>query len=238
MTNLRAQGFVINERWCTTMRCRTKATATPIKRITVMIAKLIAKVRLSAKARRPPLFLGIPNRSQNASSASIIFIHQCFRLNKINVTTAAIKAMTRACQKLLPRPCSLSSIGCRAKQGQGEFASVCAPPLPYPSPPRRRRGGNSGGRVTQGCTPSSFTLGYNQVIPTGFQFAGEGEGKKSRRRVNPGWHSCLICPGLVCETRFGVFKMAGDKKPGCGAEKVEGVVNIFDFGFGERKGVL
>jgi hypothetical protein len=27
------------------------------------------------------------------------------------------------------------------------------------------------GALTQGCTPSSFTLGYNHIIPTGFQFA-------------------------------------------------------------------
>jgi hypothetical protein len=54
-----------------------------------------------------------------------------------------------------------------------ELADVLwQPPLPYPSPPRRRRGGNSGGRLTQGGARSSLTLGYNQVIPTGFQFGG------------------------------------------------------------------
>jgi hypothetical protein len=36
--------------------------------------------------------------------------------------------------------------------------------------------------------------------------------------------SFLATAGLICETRFGVFKMAGDKNPGGGAEKVEGAV--------------
>ena len=35
--------------------------------------------------------------------------------------------------------------------------------------------------------------------------------------------SFLATAGLICETRFGVFKMAGDRKPDGGAEKGEGL---------------
>jgi len=55
------------------------------------------------------------------------------------------------------------------------------PPLPYPSPPRRRRGKNSGGRVTQGCARSSLTLGYSHVIPTEFQFGATESRRVSRK---------------------------------------------------------
>jgi len=61
------------------------------------------------------------------------------------------------------------------------------PLTPGPLPVGRGEGERTAGSVTQGGARSSLTLGYNHVIPTGFQFGG--------------------------------------------AEKVEGAVNIFDFGF-------
>jgi len=57
-----------------------------------------------------------------------------------------------------------------AEQGMPSWRTCCGSLLSLPSPPRRRRGRSSGGRVTQGGARSSLTLGYNHVIPTGFQF--------------------------------------------------------------------
>jgi hypothetical protein len=63
--------------------------------------------------------------------------------------------------QIAPRLCRACEIGGRIMQNT---------PHPYPSPRRTGRGRISDCCVTQGCTPSSFTLGYNQVTPTGFQF--------------------------------------------------------------------
>ena len=51
----------------------------------------------------------------------------------------------------------------------------------------------------------------------------DGEREKRPRSLLTQGSSFLATAGLICETRFGVFKMAGDRKPGGGAEKVEGL---------------
>jgi hypothetical protein len=43
---------------------------------------------------------------------------------------------------------------------------------------------------------------------------GEGEGKITGGRVNPGWRSFLTYPGLVSETRFGVFRLRDEVASG------------------------
>jgi hypothetical protein len=66
------------------------------------------------------------------------------------------------------------------------------------------RGKNSGGRVTQGGVRSSLTLGYNHVIPTGFQFGGDEESGGGAEKVEGTMK--------IFEFRFWIFDLRRQKK--------------------------
>jgi hypothetical protein len=77
---------------------------------------------------------------------------------------------------------------------------------------------------------------------------------RESRRLPPKWHKeifpcrdpgfeagCLPNQTSIFTTKAHFicsFFFAGDEDTKCPHQKVEGVVKIFDFGFGERKGVL